>query len=249
MPAPESDPVFVDVLTDEELSVVARPGAMPVMPFLDDLAEADRETARRSAYRSLVARGVVEPPTPEAVATATALRDGSVELMVRQDVRSVVALREAAQVVVPSRGPPRPPRTSGTPTSSTTSSSSRRSAGTGCTGSRWRRTPRSRRWRSARPSTPMRATATGRRSRSRRRRVIRPRPTPSWSGWARPSCAPTSWFAVPETTSRRCSRCCRAPTGAGASRPAPSRWWPSHWLPRPPGGGWATRCPRSGPRR
>ena len=63
MPETESEPVFVDVLTDEELSVVARPGAMPVMPFLDDLAEADRETARRSAYRSLVARGVVEPPT------------------------------------------------------------------------------------------------------------------------------------------------------------------------------------------
>lgn len=100
MPATESTPVFVEVLTDEELSVVARPGAMPVTPFLDDLAESDRETARRSAYRSLVARGVVQPPTPEAIAAATALRDGSVELMVRQDVRSVVALREAAQVVV-----------------------------------------------------------------------------------------------------------------------------------------------------
>lgn len=100
MPPTEREPVFVDVLTDEELSVVTRPGAMPVMPFLDDLPEADRETARRSAYRSLVARGVVEPPTPEAIAAATALRDGSVELMVRQDIRSVVALREAAQVVV-----------------------------------------------------------------------------------------------------------------------------------------------------
>jgi hypothetical protein len=100
VPPTEREPVFVDVLTDEELSVVARPGAMPVMPFLDDLPEADRETARRSAYRSLVARGVVEPPTPEAIAAATALRDGSVELMVRQDIRSVVAIREAAQVVV-----------------------------------------------------------------------------------------------------------------------------------------------------
>lgn len=100
MTAAEPEAVFVDVLTDEELSVVARPGAMPVMPFLSDLPEADRETARRSAYRSLVARGVVDPPTPEAVAAATALRDGTVELMVRQDIRSVVALREAAQVVV-----------------------------------------------------------------------------------------------------------------------------------------------------
>jgi hypothetical protein len=94
------DPVFVEVLTDEELSVVARPGAMPVMPFLGDLSQPDAEVARRSAYRSLIARGIVDPPTPEAVAGATARRDGSVELMVRQDVRSAVALREAAQVVV-----------------------------------------------------------------------------------------------------------------------------------------------------
>ena len=98
---PVSDePVFVEVLTDEELSVVARPGPMPVMPFLDDLPEQAAEVARRSAYRSLIARGIVDPPTPEAVAEATARRDGSVELMVRQDVRSAVALREAAQVVV-----------------------------------------------------------------------------------------------------------------------------------------------------
>ena len=92
--------VFVEVLTDEELSVVARPGAMPVNPFLSDLSDHDREVARRSAYRSLVARGIVDPPTPEAVAEATTRRDGSVELMVRNDVRSAVALREAAQVVV-----------------------------------------------------------------------------------------------------------------------------------------------------
>lgn len=92
--------VFVDVLTDEELSVLARPGAMPVMPFLSDLPEADHDVARRSAYRSLLARGVVDPPTPEAVAAATALRDGSVELQVRQDIASAVALREAAEVVV-----------------------------------------------------------------------------------------------------------------------------------------------------
>src|SRR5689334_13733637 len=88
------------MLTDEELSVVARPGAMPVMPFLGDLSDQDAAVARRSAYRSLIARGIVDPPTPEAVAEATSRRDGSVELMVRQDVRSVVALREAGQVVV-----------------------------------------------------------------------------------------------------------------------------------------------------
>lgn len=97
---PATEPVFVEVLTDEELSVVATPGAMPVTPFLRDLDPALVETARRTAYRSLVARGVLDPPTPEAVARATNDGDGEVELMVRQDVRSVVALRAAAQVVV-----------------------------------------------------------------------------------------------------------------------------------------------------
>lgn len=92
--------VFVEVLTDEELSVVARPGTMPVTPHLDELPEAEREVARRAAYRSLLARGIVDPPTPEAIARATGVRDGSVDLMMRQDVASVVALRAAPQAVV-----------------------------------------------------------------------------------------------------------------------------------------------------
>ena len=89
--------VFVEVLTDEELSVVARPGPMPVLPFLDALPAAEHDVARRSAYRSLVARGIVDPPTPEAVVAATRAADDSVDLPVRQDVRSVVALREGAR--------------------------------------------------------------------------------------------------------------------------------------------------------
>jgi hypothetical protein len=96
----EHDPVFVDVLTDEELAVVAGPGAMPVLPFLSDLSDRDRDAALRTAYRSLVARGVLTPPTPDAIAVATKRRDGTVDLMLRQDIRSVVALREGARLVV-----------------------------------------------------------------------------------------------------------------------------------------------------
>lgn len=92
--------VFVEVLTDEELSVVALPGPMPVMPHLDAIPETEREPARRAAYRSLLARGIVDPPTPEAIAVATGVRDGSVDLMVRQDIASVVALRAAPRAVV-----------------------------------------------------------------------------------------------------------------------------------------------------
>lgn len=94
------DTVFVEMLTDEELSVVARPGPMPVLPFLDALPTGERDLARRSAYRSLVARGIVDPPGPEAVLAATRTADGSIDLPVRQDVRSLVALREGAQLVV-----------------------------------------------------------------------------------------------------------------------------------------------------
>lgn len=96
----DADPVFVDMLTDEELSVVAPPGAMPVLPFLSDLSERERTTAHRTAYRSLVARGILTPPTPESIAEATARRDGSVDVMLRQDIRSVVALRQGARLVV-----------------------------------------------------------------------------------------------------------------------------------------------------
>lgn len=92
--------MFVEVLTHEELSVIARPGPMPVLPFLDELPPGEREVARRTAYRSLLARGVVDPPTPEAVAAASRSGDGSVDLQVRQDVASVVALREGARLVV-----------------------------------------------------------------------------------------------------------------------------------------------------
>lgn len=94
------DAVFVEMLTDEELSVIARPGAMAVMPFLEELEEHDREVARRSAYRSLLARGIVDPPTPQAISQATTVRDGSVELVVPQDVASLVALREGAELIV-----------------------------------------------------------------------------------------------------------------------------------------------------
>ena len=97
---PPGEPVFVEVLTDEELSVLSRPGPMPVLPCLDQMLPRDLETARRTAYRSLVARGIVDPATPQAVAAAQRSDDGSVELSVRQDVASLVALREGARMVV-----------------------------------------------------------------------------------------------------------------------------------------------------
>jgi hypothetical protein len=92
--------VFVEVLTDEELSVLARPGGVAVSPYLDAMAPPEQHVARRTAYRSLLARGIVDPPSAEALAAARAADDGGVDLPVRQDVRAVITLREAAQRVV-----------------------------------------------------------------------------------------------------------------------------------------------------
>lgn len=96
----ESEPAFVEVLTDEEIAVLARPGGIVVSPYLTTLEDGQVELARRTAYRSLLARGVVDPPTPEAVGRALDARDGSVDLPVRQDVLTVMTLRRSARAVV-----------------------------------------------------------------------------------------------------------------------------------------------------
>lgn len=96
----EGTPVFVEMLTDEELSVLARPGAMAVSPYVEELPDEARELARRTAYRSLVARGIVTPPTPAALAAAAASGEDAVDAEIRKDVASVLALRAGATLVV-----------------------------------------------------------------------------------------------------------------------------------------------------
>jgi hypothetical protein len=90
--------VPVEVLTDEELAILAGPGGVVVSPYLATLADADREVATRTAYRGLLARGIVDPPTVEALAAAVG--EPTVELQVREDVLSLVALRRGASAVV-----------------------------------------------------------------------------------------------------------------------------------------------------
>lgn len=82
----------VEVLTDEELSLLTSgPGAV-VTPYFSDLAAADIELVQRTAYRSLVARGIVEQgvePEP-----------GPTRLSVREDVLTLMTLRQAATTLV-----------------------------------------------------------------------------------------------------------------------------------------------------
>jgi len=97
-PTDATAPVPVEVLTDEELAILAGPGGLVVSPYLATLPDAEREVALRTAYRGLLARGVVDPPTPEALAAAVG--EPTVELQVRQDVLSLVALRRGASATV-----------------------------------------------------------------------------------------------------------------------------------------------------
>ncbi|WP_139977688.1 hypothetical protein [Nocardioides litoris] len=97
--------IAIEVLTDEEVSVLVPDRGVVVAPVLDEVPEADRDAVRRTAYRGLLARGIVEAPDPEAVAAAAAAPPGpsgdvALDLRVRNDVLSALTLRSAATAVV-----------------------------------------------------------------------------------------------------------------------------------------------------
>ncbi|WP_134738171.1 hypothetical protein [Nocardioides sp. 503] len=95
--------VALEVLTDEELSVLTPGPGATVTPYLSSVPEADRDAVRRTALRGLVARGIVDPPAADAPATAVPGSGGTeveVGAMVRQDVLSALTLRQAARRVV-----------------------------------------------------------------------------------------------------------------------------------------------------
>lgn len=83
----------LEVLTDEELTVLTSGPGVVVTPYLDTVAEDARDAVRRTAFRGLVARGLVDLP-----AAADAGPGG--EILVREDVRSAMTLREAARTVI-----------------------------------------------------------------------------------------------------------------------------------------------------
>ena len=82
----------VEVFTDEELSLLTYgPGAV-VSPYLSGLASKDLETAQRTAYRGLVARGIVDPEADPG--------GGPIRLALREDILTLVTLRQAATTLV-----------------------------------------------------------------------------------------------------------------------------------------------------
>lgn len=102
-PETRSDVAYIETLTDEELAVLGGDDPLAVHPFLDELPADAQAVAKRVAFRGLLARGIVDPPSDEAVDAARAAGgrdDTPVDVMVRQDVQSLVALRRGAQLVV-----------------------------------------------------------------------------------------------------------------------------------------------------
>jgi hypothetical protein len=93
-------------LTDEEVAVLATTDGPVVFPYLGTLSEEQAQTATTTAYRSLVARGLLTAPTPqqarEAARTATASGEEQVAYPVEmpEELANLLALRTAAPTVV-----------------------------------------------------------------------------------------------------------------------------------------------------
>jgi hypothetical protein len=91
-------------LTDEELAALCGPpDGVVVSPYLDGLEAAQRDQALLTAFRSLVARGLVEPPTRESARAAVAVADADlveVEVRMSEALAQTLALRRAAPVVL-----------------------------------------------------------------------------------------------------------------------------------------------------
>lgn len=96
----EPQTVALEVLTDEELSVLTEDAGVVVSPVLESVPAPERDAVRRTAFRSLVARGIVEAPDSTTTAEPTGTGDAAVELRIRNDVLSALTLRRSASAVL-----------------------------------------------------------------------------------------------------------------------------------------------------
>lgn len=97
-PPTASTAVDLDVLTDEELEVLQAQDPLVVRPHLAALPEPERAPTLRTAYRGLVARGILDPRTGGGPDAAT--EPPTTTMQVRDDVHAIVTLRRGASAVV-----------------------------------------------------------------------------------------------------------------------------------------------------
>jgi hypothetical protein len=99
------EPVPLLDLTDEELAALdGHPDGLVVSPYLEELEPAARDQAILTAFRSLVARGVVEGPTGEQVRQAVRAADGAaltpVDVRMSEPLSQALTLRRVAPTVL-----------------------------------------------------------------------------------------------------------------------------------------------------
>ncbi|MDT9592893.1 hypothetical protein RDV89_07425 [Nocardioides zeae] len=98
--APGGPATYVVTLTDEELAALGHAEGVAVLPYLADLDDTASDLVQATALRGLVARGIVSPPEGGDPRPEVAGDRAEVDLLVRQDVLSVLTLRRAAPVAV-----------------------------------------------------------------------------------------------------------------------------------------------------
>lgn len=109
-PVPElATAIPLETFTDEEVAILAGTDGIVVAPFLARISEAQLATAQRTAYRGLLARGIVDPPAEQGSSAAGPRENTSgaaaeartgVEVAVREDVHAMITLRATARVVI-----------------------------------------------------------------------------------------------------------------------------------------------------
>lgn len=82
----------LEAFSDEELSLLTHGPGVVVTPYFSELSSAELEPIQRTAYRGLVARGVIDPESDA--------KDGPLRFAVREDIATAVTLRQAARRVV-----------------------------------------------------------------------------------------------------------------------------------------------------
>ncbi|MBC7630094.1 hypothetical protein [Aeromicrobium sp.] len=105
---PAVDDVPLESLTDEELAFLGGPGVHVVTPYFDERGMSagtpDLEPLVRTAYRGLLARGIVDPPATDDRPTGPLGDDpAALDLQIRSDVATTVTLRTASSFVVVAR--------------------------------------------------------------------------------------------------------------------------------------------------
>jgi hypothetical protein len=91
--------VELPTLTDEELASIHANEGMPLpLPALRSLSEGTRDAVLSTALRSLVVRGLVQPPTPEDAVGAG--ENARIEVRALGNLDAILGMRRASRAVV-----------------------------------------------------------------------------------------------------------------------------------------------------